>query len=153
MDNYFFDSSGLVKRYHKERGTAWTLQIYRPSSNNIIHISQISLVEVTSALTRRLNNQIFYVKYQKAIKRFERDVQSRFSVFKLTDTVIFLAVNLAKSYGLRGYDAVQLAIALEVEKELISLNFSPLVFVSADNELNIAAQAEGLKVENPNNYS
>ncbi len=152
MENYFFDSSGLVKRYRNETGTNWVLQIYRPTSKNIIHIAQISLVEVTAALTRRMNNPNLYSKYQKTVKRFERDVQLRFSVFKLTDFVIHSAVNLAKNYHLRGYDAVQLASALEIERELALFNLPPITFVSADNELNSAAQSEGLQIENPNNY-
>jgi predicted nucleic acid-binding protein len=53
---------------------------------------------------------------------------------------------------LRGYDAVQLATALETNRKRLSDGLSALVFVSADAELNNAAQAEGLEVENPNNY-
>ncbi len=152
MDNYFFDSSGLVKRYNKEKGTNFILQIFRPSAQNIIHIGQISRVEVTSALTRRLNQPKTFQTYKKAIKRFERDVKNRFSIFKVSDSVISTAVKLAKNHKLRGYDAVQLAISLEIETELIQNGLSSLIFVSADNELNTAAKIEGLKVENPNNH-
>jgi uncharacterized protein len=53
---------------------------------------------------------------------------------------------------LRGYDAVQLAAALTTNDERISRGLLPLIFVSADTELNDAAQAEGLAIENPNNY-
>lgn len=149
MANYFFDSSGLVKRYNSKIGSACVLQIYRHSSKNIIHIAQISLVEVTSALTRRLKGKL---NYQQTLKRFERDVQNRFVVSKINDKIISEAVKLAKKHSLRGYDAVQLAVSIEIEIELISLGFPSLIFVSADNELNIAAQAENLVVENPNNY-
>lgn len=152
MANYFFDSSGLVKRYNFETGTNWVLKIYRPSQRHILHIAQISLVEVTAALTRRAKGKKLTTDYQKAINRFERDVQSRFSVYKISDKVIAAAVKLAAKHGLRGYDAVQIAVALEIEGELNSLGFPPLIFVSADNGLNTAANAEGLTVENPNNY-
>jgi uncharacterized protein len=152
MDNYFFDSSALVKRYNSEIGTNWVLQIYRPSSNNIIHIAQITLVEVIAALTRRAKVKSKGIGYTKSIKRFERDIKDRFSVFKINDSIISQAMKLAVKYGLRGYDAVQLASALYAEKELSRLNLSPLIFVSADNELNNAAKIEGLTVENPNNY-
>lgn len=152
MANHFFDSSGLVKRYNSETGTNWILNIYRPSRRQIIHIAQISLVEVTAALSRRAKGKKLTSNYQRAIRRFERDVQSRFSVYKISDKVIAEAVNLAKKHGLRGYDAVQLAVALEIAKELDLFGFSPLIFVSADSELNSAAKAEGLTVENPNNY-
>lgn len=36
---------------------------------------------------------------------------------------------------------------------LLQRGLSPLIIVSADSELNTAAQTEGLNVENPNNYS
>jgi uncharacterized protein len=153
MDNYFFDSSALVKRYNSEIGTNWVLKIYRPSSNNLIHIAQITLVEVIAALTRRAKVKSQSSGYAKSIKRFDRDIKDRFSVFKIDDSIITQAMKLAVQYGLRGYDAVQLSSALHAEKELSQLNLSPLIFVSADNELNNAAKAEGLNVENPNNYS
>ena len=35
----------------------------------------------------------------------------------------------------------------------IANNLPPIIFVSADNELNAAATSEGLTIENPNNYS
>lgn len=152
MNSYFFDSSGLVKRYNKETGTSFVLQIYRPSSQNTIYIAQISQVEVTSALARRLNQPNSRQHYQKAIRRFERDVENRFSVFKTSEEIITLAVQLAKNYRLRGYDAVQLATALKLENELVSLGLSSSIFISADNDLNTAAEAENLTVENPNNY-
>ena len=122
MDNYFFDSSALVKRYNSESGTNWVLQIYRPSSNNIIHIAQITLVEVIAALTRRAKVKSQSSGYKKSIKRFERDIKDRFSVFKINDAIISNAMKLAVKYGLRGYDAVQLASALSAERELSQLN-------------------------------
>lgn len=152
MDNYFFDSSALVKRYNAEVGTNWILQIYRNSSNNIIHISQITLVEVMAALTRRAKVKTQNSRYQKVVKRFERDIKDRYSVFKINDTIISDAVKLAAKYALRGYDAVQLASALSVEIELNNLNLLPITFISADNELNSAAQSEGLIVKKPSNY-
>ncbi|MGI8668725.1 MAG: type II toxin-antitoxin system VapC family toxin, partial [Aridibacter sp.] len=62
------------------------------------------------------------------------------------------AMILADKYALRGYDAVQLAAAVEIETERKSLGASHLIFVSADNELNDAAKTEGLATENPSNY-
>lgn len=47
---------------------------------------------------------------------------------------------------------MQLATALEAQVVRDSLGLPPLIFVSADGHLNIAAQREGLLVENPNNY-
>ena len=55
-------------------------------------------------------------------------------------------------HGLRGYDAVQLAAAIQVRDERLALGASPPTLVSADTELNAAAMMEGLRVENPNHH-
>ena len=53
MAAYFFDSSALVKCYIVETGTSWTRAI-SADQDNIIHVSSLARVEITSALTRRL---------------------------------------------------------------------------------------------------
>ncbi len=70
----------------------------------------------------------------------------------MTDTVLNEAVHLSNIHFLRAYDAVQLATALESNRKRLNKGLNPLIFVSADNELNDAAKAEGLNVENPNDY-
>jgi len=54
-------------------------------------------------------------------------------------------VTLVRRHGLRGYDAVQLAAVLEIHATDPSLTL-----LSADAELNAAALAEGLTVDDPN---
>jgi uncharacterized protein len=61
-------------------------------------------------------------------------------------------MNLAEVRGLRGYDAVQLAAGYAVNTICIASGLMSIIFVSADNELNVAAASEGLLVENPNSY-
>ncbi len=61
-------------------------------------------------------------------------------------------MRLAEKHFLRGYDAVQLAAALELRAELQAAGATNLTFVSADDALNLAASVEGLTVENPNNH-
>ena len=60
------------------------------------------------------------------------------------------AMALAEMYALRGYDAVQLAAAVEVQARVDTLGLPVLTLVSADEELNVAARAQGLAVEDPN---
>ncbi len=59
---------------------------------------------------------------------------------------------LAEQQGLRGYDAVQLAASCAVNTLCTASGLPPIIFVSADNELNLAAASERLLVENPNLY-
>jgi hypothetical protein len=65
---------------------------------------------------------------------------------------IIIAMDLSEKHGLKGYDSIQLATALELQTSQSSTALLPLIFVSADDKLNTAAQAEGLIVENPNNH-
>ena len=81
---------------------------------------------------------IYYFDSSGAVKKY---------VAVITD-----AMRLSEAHGLRGYDAVQLAVALELENRFKAQNLSSIIFVSADDNLNSAAQAEGLTVDNPNNH-
>lgn len=153
MAVYFLDSSGLVKRYVFETGSQWILDLVRPSANNLIYVARITGVEVVAALARkRKGNRLGVPPAVKAINRFEKHFQRRYQKINITSDLLISAMNLADKNALRGYDAVQLAAALEIEIERKSLGASPLIFVSADNELNDAAKFEGLAIENPNNY-
>jgi hypothetical protein len=62
------------------------------------------------------------------------------------------AMALAHNHILRGYDAVQLAAAMEFSAERVNAGLPALVFVSADVALNAAAVAEGLAVDDPNTH-
>jgi hypothetical protein len=51
---YFLDTSALVKRYIDETGSAWLRAIVDPALSPFLVISQLLVVEVHSALNRRL---------------------------------------------------------------------------------------------------
>lgn len=153
MPLYFLDSSAIVKRYISETGTNWILSLHKPSAQNVIYIAQITGVEVVSAISRRLHgNSLTQKAADKAIFRFKRDFTNKLRIIRLNDQIIAEAIRLSETHYLRGYDSVQLAIALELEKRFSSRKFTSISFVSADNNLNSAAIAEGLAVDNPNNH-
>jgi len=154
MAAYFFDSSAIVKRYIKETGTAWTVNIFRPRSHNQIFVSEVTLVEVISALARRHRGlSASSVDYGKrTARRFQTAYDTKFFKTRVDLATVREAALLAEKYFLRGYDAVQLATAVRIEGERKLIGAASLIFVSADDDLNNAAQAEGLLVENPDNY-
>jgi uncharacterized protein len=153
MPVFYFDSSAAVKRYVSEKGTAWVVNLFKPSAQNVIYIAQITGVEVVSAISRRQRiGNLTKQAAQKSIARFKRDFQNKLRVLRLTNNVISSAMRLAEVHGLRGYDAVQLATALELANRFTANNLSSITFISADNQLNQAAQNEGLTVDNPNNH-
>lgn len=151
--DYFFDSSGLTKRYANETGSVWVENIVSLASGNIIFIGEITQVEVTSAIFRKVRgNIITLADANLAFSKLQHDIQDEYFVIDCSSAILQNAVNLSKKHYLRGYDAVQLAFALEINKENILLGSPPITFVSADDKLNIAAQNEGLSIENPNNH-
>lgn len=152
MANYFFDSSSLMKRYAKEQGSNWVISIFR-HSNNRIYVAEITYVEVVSALSRRhRGNSISTQKYKRAVDRFRRNFKAKLFASDIDTQIIELASNLAEKHVLRGYDAVQLACAVNLHQLRQQSKLSSIIFVSADNALNQAAQSEGLTVDNPNNH-
>ena len=153
MAAYFCDSSAIVKRYMTETGSVWLETMTAPTSGNRVYVARITFVEVISAITRReKGNHISTNDADNARLTFEQDYLNEFRKVEISEDLINEAAKLAKKYALRGYDAVQLAAALETEKERIALGLSSLTLLSADTDLNDAATAEGLTVDNPNNH-
>lgn len=153
MAGYFCDSSAIAKRYISETGTVWLIGLMRATAKNEFAVAQITGVEVVSAITRRHRGNFLTVSQaDKAIHRFLRDFYNRFGVVKIDDAIIRNAIYLAQTHVLRGYDAVQLSSAIALNAKLSKLGLQPFIFISADNNLNSAANAEGLAVDNPNNH-
>ena len=153
MKGFFFDSSAIVKRYVNEVGSNFVDGLADLQSGNVVLLGRITRVEVVAAFARRLKNgSITAADSQNAIAAFQHDLTNNYWTVEITPLLVSFAMSLATKHALRGYDAIQLATALEANDERISNNLPALILVSADTELNTAAKAEGLAVENPNNY-
>ena len=105
---------------------------------------------MTSAITRRQRGGSLSAAQGAAIYgHFRRHLAQRYVVLEITPALMAAAVLLARSHGLRAYDAVQLAAALDIERDHRQAGLTPITLVSADQALNDAATAEGLAVEDP----
>ena len=150
---YFVDSSALVKRYVSETGSMWVSDLFAPKLDNEVLIAAITGVEIVAAIARRARGgSIGMTDATAACNQFRSDLLSDYQVIDITENIITSAMTLAESRGLRGYDAVQLAAACAVNTVCVVNGLSTVIFVSADNELNVAAASQGLMIENPNNY-
>ncbi len=148
MADYFLDACAVVKRYVLETGTAWVRTLAAPATGNFIYLAHITEVEVTAAIAQRRGQPGLSVsEASAALGLFRQDVAQDCRIAEITVPLLRQAALLADVYALRGYDAVQLAAALEVR-----LQVPLLILVSGDGDLNTAATAEGLPVENPNTY-
>lgn len=150
MAVYFFDSSALVKRYAQETGTAWVQTL---TDQHYVFLATVTEVEVIAAIERRKRiRTLTPADASVAIASFRAQLATEYAMVDISRPPIKRAADLAELHGLRAYDAVQLAAALQVENERRAFNMPGLILVSADSDLNKAATAEGLIVEDPNTY-
>lgn len=151
MSDLFTDSSALAKRYVNETGSQWLRALMTPNPNRQIYVAAITSVEVIAAIARRQRGgTLSPTNAQTALQQFRADFVTDYQFVEITDLLLQSAMNLAERYALRGYDAVQLAAGLEVNALVIANGLSPIIFVSADAELNRAAASEGLPIDDPN---
>jgi predicted nucleic acid-binding protein len=120
---------------------------------NVVHVASLTRVEIISALTRRFRRgDITQAEFDTGCHESQLDMANQFEVVRLTDRMLEEAATLARTRGLRAYDAVQLAAALDTSRIVSQVESTELILVSADVELNAAAAAEGFQVEDPNNH-
>jgi len=151
MVAYYLESSALVKRYVVETGTAWVRSLSASASGNTLFIAQIAGAEVVAAITLRARRGTSTSSdAAAAITNFRRDFALGYYAMPISLAVIGRAMDLTEKHGLRGYDAVQLATALQVQAQRQVNGLPSLIFISADANLNAAAAAESLIVDNPN---
>ena len=134
----YLDTSSLLKVYFSEEGTPATLALIRRAQT--LSSSAIAYVEVRSGLIRgwrgrRLTDD----EYATARSDFERD-WSTYAAYEVTEALLKDAGNLAEEHFLRGLDAIHLASALALQRDLRE----PVAFSAADNRLMSAAVSEGL---------
>ena len=153
MKAFFCDSSALVKRYVIEIGTPWIQAIAHPSAHNRLIIARITWVEVLSALARRQRQGDLTVdQVSRSIRAFRYDWYVQYQVVDLDQSLADLAGQLVRTHALRAYDAVQMASALRIQPSFAGATYTSLSFVTADDRLLVAAQVEGLQVDNPNRH-
>jgi uncharacterized protein len=153
MASFFFDTSALVKRHVTETGGAWVRSLLQASAGHRVYLARITAVEVVSAITRRQHRGDLSPAQAGAIlAHFRRHLGQRYRVIELTPALFTNAMTTARTHRLRAYDAVQLAVALEIRRLHQAAGFEPLTLISADRDLNTAALTEGLAVDDPTTY-
>ena len=153
MAAYFLDTSALIKRHINETGSKWVRSLTLLKAPAPLFISHITAVEVFSAITRRQRGGSLSAAQAAAILgHFRRHLKQRYNVLELTPSLVTAAMLVARTQCLRAYDAVQLTAALEVNRRRQAMGLEAVTLVSADRELNTAAVAEGLAVEDPTTH-
>jgi uncharacterized protein len=149
--SYFLDSSAIFKRYVSESGSSWVISITDPAAMNDIYLAQITGVEVVSGFVRQVP-PLLAANLARILADFRFDFQHQYQRIEINETVISKAMKLAETYRLRGYDSVPLAAGVELNDSVRRVGLPIITFVSADHQLNTAAVAEGLVVDDPTSH-
>ncbi|MBI5304568.1 MAG: type II toxin-antitoxin system VapC family toxin [Chloroflexi bacterium] len=150
---YFLDTSALIKRYLNETGSVWVRDL-TDSPEHVFVASRLTTTEIISAFARRLREgTVTRTQYADHRNAFDDDCATRYHIIELENNTFDLARDLIERHPLRTLDALQLASALATNRVFVSLNLSPLNFLSSDNRLLQIAQHEGLSTDNPNHYA
>ncbi len=154
---YYFDSSALVKLYIFELGSHWVRQLIEASeeAGTSVISSKLSVVETIGAfLKRRRQGALSETLKRRLVSRFLLDTERRYILTAPTDDMLTIATDLLQRHPLRAYDAVQLATALLINRQMRAAQSRGVgcTFVSADSLLCEAAYSEGLAAENPNTH-
>jgi predicted nucleic acid-binding protein len=104
---FFLDTSAIVKRYILETGTAWMQALTDPAAGNVHCIARSTRPETVAAITRRQRGgQIAPADAITVLNDFDQDFAQQYLIVAMSDAFIDHAAVLARTHGLRGYDAV-----------------------------------------------
>lgn len=137
---YYFDTSSLVKIYHRESGTKDALEIYNNPENQI-QISDLGRIEFFSTIHRKYREkEISYQTLEALVSKFQDDTNFRYEILQysslVTDEAEKLIFNFASEFSLKTLDSIQLAF-FKVYSE------SDTIFVCSDTKLCNVINKEG----------
>lgn len=136
--NLYLDTSSLLKLFLEEPGVDIVSGLAAAADR--LHISRVGYVEGRAGLARaRQLSRIAAEEYSATLGRFEttwRDLV----IADVTEPLVRLAGDLTEKHILRGFDAIHLASAVTLQRELAE----PITFSAFDDHLNDSAAAEGL---------
>ncbi|MEK8021586.1 MAG: type II toxin-antitoxin system VapC family toxin [Candidatus Parabeggiatoa sp.] len=140
----YFDASALIKSLIEEPGSVsiknFLLEIKQLEETVVFATSAVSKAEIMAALSAiRRGKHLTQKRFEQAVADFTIRWKA-FFIPEVTTHLIDKAGELGLNHKIKGCDAFQLASALEIETD---------IFISTDNDLNVAALENGLFVWNP----
>ena len=135
----YLDASALVKRHVAERGSRETLEF--TARADVVATSLISRAEVAAALAKAVRAKILENDEAREAQRAFAAQWPDIARVPLTEALVSRAQSLAWEYGLRGYDAVQLASAVMLQESV----GTAVRLATFDQQLWDAARQAGLE--------
>ena len=148
MSKYFFDTSAIVKRYHREDGNDLIDRLFTESDAEFI-ISDISIIEFYSALSLKVRvGEIDEESFVSLRKLFSQDIKKKIyevaeftNAEKLESTKLLL--KYAKKHSLKTLDAMQLSVMKAISQTELK------AVVCADEKFCKVITLEDFPVTNP----
>jgi predicted nucleic acid-binding protein len=153
---FYVDTSALTKFYLKEAGSRRMTTWFGHPSQGLdpavrLYVSALAYPEAISAVKRRSNKGelapgVATELWNRIMAHFYPP-GSPYNILKVNEAVVGRAALLIARSGLRAYDAVQLASALDLQFRMHGR--ASVTFVTSDARLRGAAQAERLETADP----
>ena len=85
-EQYYLDSSALVKRYVAETGTEWIARLCAVEAANTLYTARMTGAEIAAALFRKVREGTLAASdAQAAVTRFKADFRRRYQSASLSD--------------------------------------------------------------------
>ncbi len=138
----YLDSSIFIKKYFKEIGSEYVIEIWNDAE--YLAISQVGYSEILETIHKKQKMDRFSDKIKnQIIKDFKDDWESLIKVS--ADQKLNPELNrLHDKHLLRGFDAIHLATAILLAKKIEK----DIQFLTADSNLQSAAKKEKLDIGN-----
>lgn len=118
MPAFFLDTSALAKRYVVETGSGRITSLTDPASGSTCWLSSVTPVELLASLYRRARvGTLTMTQAQQAENIFCHELSTHFSLIDLNAAILQQAMRLVSAHPLRAYDALLLAVALELKAQ------------------------------------
>lgn len=143
--NLFFDTSALIKYFHREEGTDTVTALIQEKAHQI-YVLEIARIEMLSAVFRRYrNHEISDTQLDIVLNGIEKEL-AHFTIEPLDALIIQESLHLmeefGKTYGLRTLDSLHLA-------SLNLIDENELILVSSDHTLCKTSEELGFTCINP----
>jgi predicted nucleic acid-binding protein len=148
MAIFYFDTSAIVKRYHKEVGSEVLDEIFE-FNGHMFTISFWCILEFIVVFSTHIRKgKLSRETFNTVVSCFLKDVLDRFTITSVNDKLVTSAIPLAVKHALSSADCLQLASAVSLRKTLEPMK-EKLILVCSDKELCKAAEKEWIEIIDP----
>ena len=156
MYSFYFDASGLVKRYIPENGSASVKFLFENVPFRHMMCLTVGVAEVFSACVRKRNAALLpQLEFEQAIAHLKNETissDSDFQTLSVHDTLIWESMDMMDHHAINSVDAIVLCSAMQIAASLRKQN-NELILITSDKYLVRAARREELLCFDPENDS